>query len=96
MDRLAALLSLIETHDTDYPTRYGYVLEAVALASRLGYPAGFAIDEKEPEWPVAYITLPTGQVSWHLPKFADPWDGHSTEEKYLRCRAFVSQAGGEG
>lgn len=48
------------------------------------------------EWKnIVYINLPTGQVSWHihaseLQYFAhlksegDPWDGHTTEEKYAR------------
>jgi hypothetical protein len=52
-------------------------------------------DAAEPEWPVLFVTLPTGQASWHispgdLDLFAHVrvgdgvWDGHSTEEKYRR------------
>lgn len=94
-DRLAALLSLIETNDLNYDIRNSYVIEAVLCARLLGYPAGFQIDDKEPDWPVALIALPTGQVSWHLPKFADPWDGHDTPEKYRRCRAFTAMVSEE-
>lgn len=55
-------------------------------------------DPTTPEWPVLYIESPKGQLSWHIhPDDQDvfeglkvptvdnyPWDGHSTEEKYLR------------
>jgi hypothetical protein len=55
-------------------------------------------DPAEPDWPVIYITLPTGQVSWHLspddtdlfghvPRGAAVWDGHDTAEKYRRLHA---------
>lgn len=52
-------------------------------------------DPQEPDWPVVYVTLPTGQASWHLspddldlfghvPAGDATWDGHSIEEKYSR------------
>ncbi|MBP9897789.1 MAG: hypothetical protein KBF28_05410 [Gemmatimonadales bacterium] len=85
---LSEILANIERHDEDYGLRYGMVLEAVALARYLGYQSGFRIDPTEPDWPVAYIELPTGQVSWHLPQHPTPWDGHDTATKYERCRAF--------
>jgi hypothetical protein len=88
---LAMLLEQIEANDTKYDARYGLVLQAVARAHADGLEAGFRLDPSEPEWPVAYIALPTGQVSWHLPQFPHEWDGHSTEEKYARCRAYVAQ-----
>lgn len=71
---------------------------AAALAERLGYRVGITVDPDEPEWPVLLIDLPTGQVSWHLsPSDAWPvwdmyegdWDGHTTEHKAGRIRAFV-------
>lgn len=58
----------------------------------------------DPEWlNVVYIELPEGQVSWHiheselplfarLPRGTTPWDGHTTDEKYARIRAYVSAA----
>lgn len=85
---LCETLELIEQADTDYERRYGLVLQAIHRAHHLGYRAGFRFDPSEPEWPVAYIELPTGQVSWHLPQHPTPWDGHDTAEKYRRCRAF--------
>ncbi|HHH39024.1 MAG TPA: hypothetical protein ENK50_05555 [Sedimenticola sp.] len=90
--KLADLLARIEEADKkqDYDVRYGLVLEAMAVANRLGYAAGYRIDPDEPEWPVAFIELPTGQVSWHMPQHPIPWDGHSTDEKYDRCRRYDS------
>lgn len=85
---LADVLALIEQHDTDYPERYPLVFEALHLAQASGYPVGIATDPGEPDWPVAYIELPTGQVSWHMPKHACEWDGHTTPEKYQRIRAY--------
>jgi hypothetical protein len=89
---LAMLLDQIEANDTKYQARYGLVLAAVARAHADGLAAGFRIDSSEPEWPVAYIELPTGQVSWHLPQHPNTWDGHDTAEKYRRCRAFIERA----
>ncbi|WP_427422699.1 HNH endonuclease [Lysinibacillus fusiformis] len=60
---LAETLLLIEQHDLDYPTRYGLVLDALSLAHRCGYPAGFGLDnsynsELDGFRVVAYIDLP--------------------------------------
>lgn len=90
---LASLLERIVGHDgelADYDRRNDLVLEAVAAARQLGYEAGFRIDPVEPEWPVAYIELPTGQVSWHLPQHVQPWDGHSGPEKVRRIRDYAA------
>ena len=54
----------------------------------------------EPPWEddwrnIVFIDMPAGQVSWHvhdsemhlfegLPPYPDPWDGHTTAEKYDR------------
>ncbi len=88
---LGDLLAYIEAHDTDYEVRHGAVLLAVAVAKHLGHPGGFRIDDDEPAWPIAYIELPTGQVSWHVPEYSRAWDGHSDTEKYERCRAYTAQ-----
>ena len=51
------------------------------------------------EWKtIVFVDLPTGQVSFHvhdserawfdgLPKYTQPWDGHTTTEKYQRVLA---------
>ena len=87
---LKRFLTEIKTADTDYGKRYGLILQAVIEAHKLGYAAGFRIDASEPEWPVAFIELPTGQVSWHLPQHEIPWDGHTTEAKYERIDKYVA------
>lgn len=68
----------------------------IALAKH--YPHGWGKDPAEPDWPVLYIDLPTGQVSWHFKKedainsgllggYDGEWDGHSDDEKYARLAA---------
>ena len=76
----------------------------VALLSKL-FPSCFGRHEEEDmtwedDWRwIVYITLPTGQCSWHihdsdLPMFSHlkqgdvKWDGHTTEEKYKRIADF--------
>jgi hypothetical protein len=81
---LAVTLKKIEENDQNYQTRYGLVLKAMLQAQQIGYPTGIRIDPQEPEWPVAYIELPTGQVSWHMPPHEKAWDGHDTPTKYDR------------
>lgn len=69
----------------NYDRRNKLVLHALSMALELGMNAGVRIDAKEQEWPVVFIELPTGQVSWHIKQHANEWDGHSTDEKYKRC-----------
>lgn len=89
---LMEILGEIEGFDQDYEPRNVLVLLALAAAATTGLPAGFRIDPAEPDWPVAYIELPTGQVSWHMSAHATPYDGHTTPEKYERIKAFVGGA----
>lgn len=86
--RLAGVLALIELNDTNYERRYELVLAAMHYASQAGYPVGIALDPQQPDWPVVYIELPTGQVSWHMPAHPTPYDGHTTAEKYARIHAY--------
>lgn len=89
--RLETLLRFIQAHDEakNYEQRNRCVYRAIGHASECGYGVGFRIDPDEPEWPVAYIELPTGQVSWHLPQHDAEWDGHTTEQKYQRVQAWL-------
>lgn len=80
---------LLAIRDSAGPLRYGLILKALALAWMCDYEAGIRVDPKEPEWPVAFIGLPTGQVSWHMPQYRTPYDGHTTEEKYRRIAEFA-------
>jgi hypothetical protein len=84
------------THtDVVYRERHHLIAHLAAA-----YPSVLVLnaDEDEPDWPVIYITLPTGQVSWHLPRRdmdlfrhvpigTAEWDGHDVEEKYARLDA---------
>jgi hypothetical protein len=87
---LAGLLQQIEELDSQraYDRRNELVSEAVCTALSLGLATGYSDDPKEPGWVVTYIELPTGQVSWHLPSYI--WDGHTTQEKYARCRSYYN------
>jgi hypothetical protein len=86
--------------DTAYAERAILVVTVARIAQRDGLRVWIATDEKEPEWPVLFIELPTGQVSWHLtqaqrddlddefPVGQNTWDNHTTEEKYERLLAW--------
>jgi hypothetical protein len=88
-ERLRQVLFQIEKNDKNYEVRDRLVWEAVFLAKQLGYKAGISFDAAQPEWPGICIELPTGQVSWHMEQYPDPWDGHTTEEKYQRIHEWV-------
>jgi hypothetical protein len=88
-DVLKETLKSIEENDTNYEVRYGLVLRALLFAHDLGFETGIRIDEAQPEWPVVYIELPTGQVSWHMPQHNVEWDGHDSKKKYLRIYEWV-------
>ncbi len=69
------------------------------LAQAQGWKVGLRVDQKEPDWPVLMIDLPTGQVSWHLPKdevigqfpeYDRSWDGHDLDMKRKRMEAFIA------
>jgi hypothetical protein len=96
-----ALRQMRERKDGAY-----YERNCVVAALSKVFPAVMATTEIEgwdPEWRwCVYITLPTGQVSWHVHEdhtdlFAhleveleSPWDGHDTPEKYRRLAALSS------
>lgn len=88
---LAQLLAEIEASDADYQTRYGLVWRAAGAAAKAGLSVGARLDPSEPDWPVIYIELPDGQVSWHMPKHDREWDGHTTDTKYERCHAYAAR-----
>src|SRR4051794_34168952 len=81
---LAALLVGIAALDAEerYDDRNRTIFVALSLAAMAGYACGIRFDVETPEWPVVFIELPTGQVSWHLPQHTTAWDGHTTFQKY--------------
>lgn len=78
-----------------YGQRYGLVIAALHTAVMLDYPAGIGIGAHDGTdlslWPIVYIELPTGQVSWHMPAHHHPYDGHTTTEKYERIANYGAQ-----
>jgi len=81
-----------------YLEREHCVIALARSAQANGYRVGFRDDPALPDpqsWPVLFIDLPTGQVSWHLSRigreeakdighYDGEWDGHDVEEKYRR------------
>lgn len=90
--RLAVILSAVRQADEvkDYELRNKGILTAMVTCLAIGYPAGVRFDPQEPEWPVVYMELPTGQISYHIPQFPEAWDNHTVEEKNARLESFVT------
>ena len=83
------------TPDEAYLDRNLVVQVLARLSHEIGYKVGIKPD---PEWPILYIDLPTGQVSWHIPKkemigdwsiYEGKWDGHDLETKRNRLKAYM-------
>lgn len=89
---LKACLFRIASYDQmrAHEQRNRWIIQALHHALEAGYPAGIRIDPQEPEWPVVFIEIDTGQLSWHLPQHRGEWDKHTVEEKYDRIRKFIS------
>jgi hypothetical protein len=82
--------------DEAYVDRNLGVQVLALLAMRQGYRIG--IRNREDDWPILYVDLPTGQVSWHIPKdeivaffpdYPGEWDSHDLKEKRDRLRRFL-------
>lgn len=89
---LRSMLAIIVRNDDlgDYQRRNEAIYQALAEAATLGYPHGIRLDPDQPDWPVAYIDLPTGQVSWRLPAYPGAWDGHNRDMQHARIQAFLA------
>lgn len=83
------------TIEQDMNAVYSERNQIVAALSKL-FPSYWFRDGEFPDWSVVCISLPTGQVTWHIPAHemlqffrhvgerANDWDGHTQEEKYNR------------
>lgn len=87
--------------DEAYLDRNLCVQVMARMARQLGYNAGI---RENGDWPILYIDLPTGQVSWHIPKadiagispeYHKEWDGHDVECKRKRLVEFIKNEEGE-
>ena len=78
-----------------YAKRNRQLWQAAGFAASGGLPVGigydFGIGDAGDAWPVLYIELPTGQVSWQMPPHPEAFDGHDTAEKYRRIWEFADQ-----
>ena len=95
MTRLA-----IEQRDEARAERDKAYRERAALVAYLSavYPSVMLTDSADPDWPIVFVSTPSGQMSWHIaatdtdlfqhvPATTCPtWDGHTTDEKYQRLR----------
>jgi len=86
------------TKEDAYFDRNQAIMAFARLARKQGYTMGIQEDLQEPGWPVLFIDLPTGQVSWHLPEqelrgewpdYKKKWDGHGLMEKRRRLDRFI-------
>ena len=92
-----------DTLEEAYSDRNQAAMLAAKLAAMQGYDIGWRVDPDEPDWPILFIELPPGQVSWHIPmaealdhgadikgRPTEPvWDGHTLEGKRARILVFV-------
>lgn len=78
-----------------YEDRNLLAILAASLLADDGCNVGWGVDDNEPDWPVLYIDLPTGQISYHIPRelyerlpnrpeYSGAWDGHTDDEKRER------------
>lgn len=90
---LEVCFEFIEKYDKDgnYDKRAIFVYHALALAAHKGMECGIRYSKEDgTEWPVVVIKLPTGEVAWHCKASPLVYDGHSTDEKYHRIKAYVT------
>jgi hypothetical protein len=92
---IAQLMRGIEYHDLqkNYEQRNALAFATVGLCAAEGLKVGIRVDPENPQWPVLYVELPTGQISWHLPAHEKAWDGHTTDDKYKRIHEFQTMMG---
>lgn len=85
------------SHEEDrqacYVRRNRAVMKGLHFASKAGIACGVRFDPAEPEWPVVYFALPDGQVSFHVPQFAEAFDGHSKADVLDRVVKFAEREG---
>ncbi len=90
--KYALMTALQADAEQDYDLRNVAVFKALYEAATLGYPTGFEHDELGLAGfqTVAYIELPTGQVSWHMRDHTQEWDMHTVFEKRDRIRNYLA------
>ncbi|MBZ6496008.1 hypothetical protein [Natrinema longum] len=96
-------MTVEKTVDEVYTDRNLLAVAMVHMAVLEDYAGGWyepdADDADADEWAIVWARLPTGQVSWHvprdlarrsaLPQTSRVWDGHGRDEKNTRLRTFA-------
>ena len=84
------------TLDDAYFDRNQSVMALAKMARYIGHTVG--VNRADPEWPILFIDLPTGQVSWHIkaselkgewPEYEGTWDGHDLATKRARVATYM-------
>jgi hypothetical protein len=93
-------------HEVDYRLLDVYsernrVVQALGrMAKQIGYNVGIKDDKEDKQYVILYIDLPTGQVSWHIPRkeivgkfpqYSGDWDKHDTKSKVKRVVKYIKQ-----
>lgn len=88
----------MEEREEFYDIRNELIYEAVYEARKLGFQSGFSVHTPftevfEKGWDyrfgvVAYIELPTKQISYHIKSPDIQYDGHDKKEKHKRIKKF--------
>lgn len=84
-----------------YFDRNQAVLALFALLKQEQITVGWKDDEEDVNYVILFADLPTGQISYHIPrheidlkdwsKYPNHWDLHTTSQKRDRLHAFVTQ-----
>jgi len=88
------------THDSEPYFDRNQILKAFCLmVKNKGLKIGWQDDPKDMYFVIMFIDLPTGQISYHIPRweidlskwprYAGQWDGHSTEQKRVRLNEYI-------
>lgn len=100
---LGKQLSLAEQWKDEAYTDLNLLVQVCAKMAQFAerHDAGMGLDpEAGPEWPVIFINLPTGQISFHIPNDEVvpgrypghiKWDGHTKEEARQRMELYVRE-----
>jgi hypothetical protein len=90
---LATLLAGVvrEGDKGDYGARNQMIYAALACAALDGADCGVRFNQDDHEWPIVYIVLPTGQVSWTVQQFLPPASPHTIDENNAAIQKFVER-----
>jgi len=93
---LTSVMGELVDSDAKLNAAYRERAQLVAFLTRI-FPALLHRKYPKDNWPIVYIWTPRGQLSWHISKMdldlfshlkwstrENPWDGHTTAEKYER------------